>query len=120
MRFSLKTKISTPQYQATRAFYERVFRMTVAEEWDDTGDVGAILAFTEGSNEAYLEVYFVEDQRDFSGVSLQFKVDSLEEFVTTLPDGIDFEGPTPRPWGSHYVYLLDPNGIQVVVYEGGL
>lgn len=94
--------------------------MTVAEQWNDPGDVGAILAFPEGSQEAYLEVYFVEDQRDFGGLSLQFKVDSLGEFIKTLPEDIDFEGPTARPWGSHYVYLRDPNEIQIVVYEAGL
>ena len=120
MPVSLKTKISTPKYQETRAFYERVFKMTVAEEWNDPGDVGTILALPDGGQEAYLEVYHVEDQRNFDSLSLQFRVDSVAKFVTTLADDIAFEGPTVRPWGSTYLYLRDPNDIQLVVYEGGL
>jgi catechol 2,3-dioxygenase-like lactoylglutathione lyase family enzyme len=120
MPISLKTKISTPKYEETRAFYEDVFKMTVAEEWNEPGDAGAILAFSHGCQEAYLEVYYVEDQRNFDGLSLQFRVDSVASFVTTLSDDIAFEGPAVRPWGSTYLYLRDPNDIQLIVYEGGL
>jgi catechol 2,3-dioxygenase-like lactoylglutathione lyase family enzyme len=120
MNFSLKTKVSTPKYRETLAFYEGVFGMTVAEEWNDPGDVGAILAFSNGQREAYLEIYYVDDQKDFDGLSLQFRVESMADFLTTLSDDVEFDGPTERPWGSTYLYLRDPNNIQVIVYEGGL
>ena len=94
--------------------------MRIAEEWNDPGDVGAILVFPNGRQEAYLEVYYVDDQREFDGLSLQFRVDSMAKFMATLSDGIEFEGPTNRPWGSTYLYLRDPNNIQIIVYEGGL
>jgi catechol 2,3-dioxygenase-like lactoylglutathione lyase family enzyme len=119
VNYSLKTKISTPKYQETRAFYERVFRMTVIEEWHEPGDVGTILAFPGGPREAFLEVYEVDDRKDFAGLSLQFRVDSIADFLAALSDGVEFEGPTARPWGSTYLYLRDPNDIQVIVYEGG-
>jgi catechol 2,3-dioxygenase-like lactoylglutathione lyase family enzyme len=120
MKYSLKTKISTPKYQETRSFYERVFEMIVVEEWGEPGDVGAILGFSGGLQEAFLEVYDVDVEKEFDGLSLQFRVDSIADFQAALPDHIKFEGPTERPWGSTYLYLRDPNDIQVIVYEGGL
>ena len=119
MKYSLKTKISTPKYQETKAFYEAVFGMTVVEEWSESRDVGAILAFPGGYQEAFLEIYHVDDQKEFDGLSLQFRVDSLAGFMATLSDNIEFEGPKDRPWGTKYLYLRDPNKIQIIVYEGG-
>lgn len=120
MQFALKTKISTPRYLDTRSFYERLFGMTVAEEWDEPGDRGVILSLPEGRQEAFLEVYHVDEPSSLGGLSLQFRVDSLDEFLAGLPEDVPYEGPTPRPWGSTYLYLRDPNDIQVIVYEGGL
>ncbi len=120
MQSALKTKISTSNYRETRSFYERVFRMTVAEEWDQPGDLGVILALPGGRQEAFLEVYHVDEPHGFEGLSLQFRVDSLDGFLADLPKDVHYEGPTPRPWGSTYLYLRDPNDIQIIVYEGGL
>jgi catechol 2,3-dioxygenase-like lactoylglutathione lyase family enzyme len=120
MRLSLKTKISTPKYRQTREFFETVFRMRIAEEWNDPGDVGVILALPGGREEAYLEIYSAEVASSFTGLSLQFRVNSLSEFLSSLPKDISYDGPTARPWGSTYLYLRDPNDIQVIVYEGGL
>lgn len=117
---SLKTKITTPELASTAAFYRRVFGMQVAEEWDEPGDRGVILSFEPSDGEAYLEIFHGDDTFDFSGLSLQFKVENLIEFRASLPAGIDYTGPTLRPWGSTYLYLRDPNDIQVIVYEGGL
>lgn len=120
MKVSLKTKISTPKYQQTRRFFKTVFGMRIAEEWNEPGDVGVILSLPEGREEAYLEIYFAEQETSFAGLSLQFRVASLSEFQSSLPESVSYEGPTARPWGSTYLYLRDPNDIQIIVYEGGL
>lgn len=120
MRLSLKTKITTPKMDDTAAFYRRVFDMQVAEEWDEEDDRGVILAFTDSREEAYLEIYDGDVVPDFSSLSLQFKVDDLAGFKAALPVDIESNGPIARPWGSSYLYLRDPNGVQVIVYEGGL
>ena len=120
MKFSLKTKISTPRLAETQAFYRTVFGMTVAEEWEEPDDKGVILALRDGREEAFLEIYDTETVHDFSGLSLQFKTTSMDQFVEELPADISYEGPKPRPWGSTYLYMTDPNGIQIIVYEGGL
>lgn len=92
--------------------------MVVAEEWDHADDKGVILAFKDGADEAYLEIYDGPKPHDFSGLSLQFKVDSVGDFLATLPGDIHRQGPTERPWGATYLYLRDPNDIQIIVYEG--
>lgn len=120
MEFSLKTKVSTPKLAEMRAFYETVFGMEIVEEWNDPDDKGVILAFQNGRSEAYLEIYDAAESYDFSGVSLQFKVDDLTRFIATLPENVSYEGPKPRPWGSTYLYLRDPENILIIIYEGGL
>ncbi len=120
MRLSLKTKITTSKMAETATFYRDVFGMQVAEEWDEPDDRGVILAFADSRREAYLEIYDGDLTPDFSCVSLQFKVDDVEAFRDALPRSVECEGPKARPWGSTYLYLRDPNDIQVIVYEGGL
>ena len=120
MAVTLKTKISTPNLTESRAFYETIFGMVVAGEWDEPDDKGVILKFEDGGNEGFLEIYHTPVTHDFKGLSLQFRVDDLKGFIAKLPTHLEFDGPTPRPWGSTYLYLRDPAGIQVIVYEGGL
>lgn len=120
MAFSLKTKITTPRLAETRDYYVRHFEMAVAEEWDEAKDKGVILAFRDGREEAFLEIYDGEEIYDFAGLSLQFKTDDLTAFVQGLDPDVERRGPVERPWGSRYLYLTDPNGVAIIVYEGGL
>lgn len=120
MAASLKTKIITAKLDETRAWYQRVFGLVVAEEWSEPGDRGCILVFPDGLGEALLEIYLGETAYDFSGVSLQFRVPDLEAFRKSLPGDLAYAGPNRRPWGSVYLYLRDPNDIAVTVFEGGL
>ena len=117
---SLKTKITTPRLAETRDFYLSHFGMRVAEEWNETGDVGCILELANGGREALLEIYLGEDSGGSAGLSLQFRTEDLAAFKAALPANADVRGPVKRPWGSKYLYLADPNGISVVVFEGGL
>jgi catechol 2,3-dioxygenase-like lactoylglutathione lyase family enzyme len=117
---SLKTKIFTRNLDETRRFYERVFGMVLVEEWDDADDKGVILAFSKERLGALLEIYDDASVRDYSGLSLQFRVTDIAKFQTELPDGLKYDGPKARPWGSQYIYIRDPNNIPVIVYEGGL
>lgn len=116
----LKTKISTSLLEESVDFYTRFLGLKVLETWDDPGDRGVILGFSTPKAEAFLEIYHAEEPGHFDALSLQFRVDSAEAFVESIRGQIDFRGPTPRPWGSTYVYLTDPSGIAIVVYEGGL
>ena len=124
MVMSLKTQIRTTLFSQTQSFYEAIFGMVVTEEWasseaGELQDRGVILAFPSGKNEAFLEIYLSQTVHDHDGVSLQFKVESITDFVAGLPWNIKIEGPVIRPWGSVYLYLKDPNNILVIAYEEG-
>ena len=120
MQFSLKTKITTSLFQESIDFYRQVFGMRVLEEWDDPDDKGVILGFANGEGEALLEIYYGEGLHEFTSLSLQFKVQDLSKFIDQLPSAVERIGPKPRPWGATYLYLVDPNNIPIVVYEGCL
>lgn len=114
----LKTKIITPRVDVTVRFYETLFGMTRAEEWDEPGDRGCILALPESRGEAYLEVYEGPSDSGFAGLSLQFKVADVEAFAAVAREHCECRGPEDRPWGSRYLFLTDPNGIGIVVFSG--
>lgn len=117
--FSLKTKIVTAKLAETRSFYETLFGLVAIEEWNEPGDVGCILAFPGDRGGALLEIYLGQQAADYSGIGLQFRTTDLLGFQRALPENLPVRGPIDRPWGSRYLFLTDPNGIAVVVYEGG-
>lgn len=119
---SIKTKIWTTNVDATKSFYQQLFDLVVVEEWDDPDDTGVILSPSKDDLSALLEIYFGEEKRAHSGLSLQFRVNDLAVFENKLIalGDIDYRGPVERPWGSEYIYLTDPNNIDVIVYAKGL
>jgi catechol 2,3-dioxygenase-like lactoylglutathione lyase family enzyme len=116
---SLKTRITTGRLAETRAFYVLCLGMHVAQEWRDGDDAGCVLTLAGGGRQALLEIYEGPQPDDLSALSLQFGTPDLAGFQASLPPGTGARGPVERPWGSKYLYLTDPNGISVVVYEGG-
>lgn len=117
---TLKTKIITPRLAETRAFYVTCLGMRVVEEWQEPDDVGCILALACDGREALLEVYEGGQAEGFAGLSLQFRTENLSAFKASLPTTMECRGLVVKPWGSTYLYLTDPNGISVVVFDGGL
>jgi len=92
--------------------------MTVLESWDKDGDKGVILGLGSSTRgEAFLELAHVETPRTHEGISLQFRVSDLAVVVERLRGDLEFRGPEKRPWGSMYLYLQDPTGIKVILYE---
>ena len=115
----LKTRIETPFFHESIAFYTELLEMTVLESWDEQGDIGAILGLgSSTAGEAFLELARVETAKRYEGLSLQFRVHDLGDIADKLRGHVEFRGPEERPWGSVYLYLQDPTGIQVILYEG--
>jgi catechol 2,3-dioxygenase-like lactoylglutathione lyase family enzyme len=116
---SLKTRITTPLFAETVAWYRDLLGLETAEQWEEPGDKGRILTFPNGRGEAYLEIYD-GPTGDFAGLSLQFRTTDIDAFHREIADRFDSRGPIDRPWGSRYLYLTDPNGVQVIIFSGGL
>ena len=116
----LKTKITTPLLAQTRDFYVVCLGMGVVDEWRNNDDIECILALSDSRGEAMLEICEGGQTSTVAGLSLQFRTDDLESFRTRLPPSTEVRGPVQKPWGSTYLYLTDPNGIPIVVFEGRL
>lgn len=110
----LKTKITTPFYQETRAFYEDIIGFKLVEAWEGETDTGCIYEIATGS---HLEIY-KGDAAGLSGLSLQFRVENLADFQHSLNGKWPTKGPEDRPWGSKYLFLTDPAGVSLIVFEG--
>lgn len=115
----VKTRLETHLLEECVAFYTTHLGMTVLESWSSDGDKGAILALgTSTQREALLELAHVDVPRTYSGISLQFRVDDVAAVAQQLRGHCEFRGPKKRPWGSTYLYLEDPAGVAVILYEG--
>jgi catechol 2,3-dioxygenase-like lactoylglutathione lyase family enzyme len=115
---SLKTKLTTTRFEESCAWYQDLFGLTVLEEWDLPGDKGCILGISGAEGEALLEIFHGAGVFEYSGLSLQFRVEDVNSFVIPLEPRFAHRGPEVRPWGSHYLFLNDPNGVSVVVFSG--
>ncbi|MEX0900104.1 MAG: VOC family protein [Gammaproteobacteria bacterium] len=117
----MKTRIETTQFDETVAFYTELVGLTVIETWDEGADRGAILGLGDSkSGQAFLELAPTALPKSNKSVSLQFRVSDIDAVAERLRDRWSFRGPEQRPWGSTYLYLTDPAGVRVILYEGEL
>ena len=116
----LKTRIETPLLDETARFYTDLLGLRVLDAWDEAGDRGVILGLRDTrSGEAFLEIAHAAAATT-PVVSLQFRVRDLAAVEARLRGRWPYRGPERRPWGSTYLYLRDPAGVQVILYEGDL
>lgn len=115
---SLKTKLSTPKFEETRDWYRDLLRLDVLEEWNEAADRGCILGLASADGEAFLEIYQCDEPLSFVGLSLQFRVKDVDAFAVLDEERFRHVGPVDRPWGSKYLFFIDPNGVSVVVFSG--
>jgi len=126
---SLKTVIRTKDFEASKRFYTQVLNLQIIEDYDDgNGSKGLIMRFgPEGSN-AFFEISEIMDdhnyyqkafseniENDKSGI--QLRTDNVAYWAARLKDKWNARGPITRPWSSHYLYLRDPDGLQIIIYQ---
>lgn len=111
----IKIRIETRDVAAALEFYTQIIGLNVLQNWGDSS--GAILGFELDSN-GFLEIAYAAEPKRQPNLSLQFRVKNISDFVKHVGDRWPRSAPTPRPWGSTYLYLQDPDGIDVIVYEG--
>jgi len=121
----LKVRIETPLFEECIKFYGETLGLTIVEQWNKHDDRGVIFGLDLNKNsKAFLELGYIQETKDCSGLSIQIRVDSLLVAIDKLSGAVKFNGPVgsieERPWGSKYLRLTDPAGVSVILYEGTL
>lgn len=126
---SLKTVIRTKDLKASKNFYTQILGLAIQEEFDGSdGSGGCILRFgPEGSN-AFLEIsaiakdhYYYQapfsDSLQNDKMDIQLRTENVDFWAERLNGKWEARGPVDRPWGSRYLYLRDPDGLQIIIYQ---
>ena len=126
---SLKTVIRTKNFEASKSFYTQILNLDIVEEYNDgNGSKGLIVRFgPEGSN-AFLEISEIQKSHSYfqdafsesfenDKTDIQLKTENVNYWANLLKAKWDARGPVLRPWGSHYLYLRDPDGLQIIIYQ---
>lgn len=120
----LKTVIRTKDFEASCNFYGKLLGLSVIESWSSESDAGCIFSLAENTSveisrinpeDDYFHDYFDEDAS--LKIDLQIPTIALDEWAVYLQDHWPCRGPVARPWGSRYLYLKDPDGVQVIFYS---
>jgi glyoxylase I family protein len=120
----LKMIVCCRDLPASRRFYADVLGLPVVEEWDQEEGKGCIVAVGDAqlelcevppSWEGYRPAYDQTVAND--KVALQLRTDSVSDWVQRLAGRWEFEPPIDRPWGHRYLYLRDPDGLKVALFE---
>ncbi len=126
---SLKTVIRTKDFKASKNFYMMVLGFEIEEEYNDgNGSRGIILRFGNEKSNAFIEIseimnehyYFQEafsEKLDNDKIDIQLKTLDVEHWAKRLNEKWEVRGPIKRPWGSQYLYLRDPDGMQIIIYQ---
>ena len=125
---SLKTMLRTRDFEAARAFYVDVLGLTVVDEWDSEGDKGCIVGFGQGGG--FLEILApapghprhrpaFEAPVANDKIELQIHVDDVAAWFERLDGRVPIEdGPVTRPWGNTYLWIRDPDGVRIALFQG--
>ena len=125
---SLKTVIRTKNYEASKEFYTQILGLEIIEEYDGNGSKGLVLRFGPDGSNAFFEISEILDdhsyyQKSFSEsiendkTDIQLRTDNIEYWAARLKEKWTARGPNLRPWGSYYLYLRDPDGLQIIIYQ---
>ncbi len=129
MLMSLKTVIRTKDFSASKKFYTQVLQLEIVEEYDDgDGSKGIILQFGDENSNAFLEISEIKQQHNYhqkafdsnfenDKVGIQIKTTDISYWAKQFQDVWETRGPIKRPWGSQYLYLRDPDGLQIIIYQ---
>ena len=118
MLTAIKTRIETDRFDETLRFYSKILGLQIIREWNEEGDAGAILGLTDVGANGFLEIASVLDKTDLTRTCLQFRTGNLDDFLIKLAGICEHSKPEEKPWCSTYVYLADPAGNRVIIFEG--
>ena len=124
----LKTVIRTRDFERSRDFYTSVLGLPLVDEWDQDDDRGAIVGLGDDAHSGQIEISATpessaryDDAQANEVVNdkleIQIETDSVELWVARLAGRWPVEGPIDRPWGQRYLWLRDPDGVRIALYE---
>ncbi|MDH7447039.1 VOC family protein [Aquimarina sp. 2201CG14-23] len=124
---SLKTVIRTKNYDASKHFYTQILKLSIAEEYSSENR-GCILRFGDKNSNAFLEISEIKEghyyfQQSFSRkiendkIDIQIKTNNIAYWSEHLHKKWKAKGPIDRPWGSKYLYVRDPDELQIIIYQ---
>ncbi len=124
-----KTTLRTRDFTKAKDFYTNILQCKIVEEYDDgDGSKGCIIQVGDVTSTAFIELseiapghsYFQEPfKKAFANdkIDLQIQTTSITYWADRLKKLWKARGPVPRPWGSSYLYLRDPDGLQIIIFE---
>ncbi len=126
---SLKTVIRTKDFIAAKEFYTKILNLEIVEKYNDgDGSRGIILRYGKENSNAFFEIseispehYYYQEPFDNplenDKIDIQLRTDNIQYWATHLKENWTARGPVLRPWGSQYLYLRDPDGLQIIIYQ---
>jgi catechol 2,3-dioxygenase-like lactoylglutathione lyase family enzyme len=126
---SLKTVIRSSDFAASKKFYTEILNLTIVDEYEDkSGSRGCIVRFGNEKSNAFFEIAEIPSNNSFFDESfaqklkndktgIQIRTDSISYWAKRLAGQVEIKGPVERPWGSSYLYLRDPDGLQIIIYQ---
>ncbi len=124
---SLKSVIRTKKFDAAREFYHSILELEIVEEYDDgNGSRGCILSL-QGAG-AFIEISEIKPNHSYyqsafnksiesDKIDIQIRTNTIQYWASKLEGIWESRGPIDRPWGSKYLYLRDPDGLHIIIYE---
>ncbi len=125
----LKTVIRTKDFEASKKFYTELLGLGIIEEYDsENGSRGCILGFAGEDNNAFIEISEIRATHNYyqpafskmvdnDKMDIQIRTQSADHWAKKLKGIWKTRGPIERPWGSRYLYLRDPDGVNIIIYE---
>lgn len=125
----LKTVIRTSDFVRSKNFYIGILDLKIEEEYDDeNGSRGCILKLSTDKSNALIEISEIKPSHDFyqpafdknidnDKIGIQIRTNSVDYWTERLNKVWETNGPIDRPWGSRYLYLRDPDGINIIIYQ---
>ena len=118
---ALKTRIHCRDFEQSLAFYRDILGLSLLKQWHSGADRGAILTLGGLDGDAFVELgedLTLAPRQNNSGLSLQLQVTDAADMARQLQGRWPFRGPVARPWHSRYLYLEDPEGLQIILFDG--
>lgn len=126
---SIKTVIRTKNFDTSKHFYTEILQLEIVEEYDDGDDIGCIVQLGGETSSAFIEISEIAKENDYfhesfaiesqtDKVDMQIRTEDVNYWAKRLKEhNIKARGPVLRPWGFHYLYLRDPDNLQIIIYE---